>query len=148
MARRVVAFTATAGRDAGKVFRLTEMPAAQAEKWAVKAFLAAAKGGIQLPENIAESGFAGVAQVGMGMLANLPPELAFELLDEMMQCVQYQPSPAKPEIVRGLIEDDIEEVATRIQLRKAVFELHVDFSQAAGQLTSGQPQSASEAHAG
>jgi len=62
--------------------------------------------------------------------------------------VQYQPSPVKPEIVRGLIEDDIEEVATRIQLRKAVFELHVDFSQAAGQLTSGQPQSASEAHAG
>lgn len=144
MARRVATFHATAGRDAGKVYRITEMPAAQAEKWAVKAFLAAAKGGITLPENIADSGFAGIAQMGMGLLANMPAELAFDLLDEMMACVQYQPSPAKPEVVRSLIDDDIEEVATRVQLRKAVFDLHVDFSQAAGQLSTALPQSASD----
>lgn len=144
MARRIANFTATAGRDAGKVFRLTEMPAAQAEKWAVKAFLAAAKGGIQLPDNIADSGFAGIAQVGFGLLSNMPPELAFDLLDEMMACIQFQPNPAKPEVVRGLVDDDIEEVLTRIHLRKAVFDLHVDFSLAAGPLNSALPQSASE----
>lgn len=38
MARRIASFTASAGRDAGKVFRITEMPADQAERWAVKAF--------------------------------------------------------------------------------------------------------------
>lgn len=59
MARRIASFTASAGRDAGKVFRITEMPADQAERWAVKAFLAAAKGGITLPDSAAESGFAG-----------------------------------------------------------------------------------------
>ena len=31
MARRIASFTASAGRDAGKVFRITEMPADQAE---------------------------------------------------------------------------------------------------------------------
>ena len=148
MARRVMTFTATTGRDAGKVFRITEMPAAQAEKWAVKAFLAAAKGGIQLPDNAADSGFAGVAQAGFAMLSNMPSEMAFDLLDEMMACVQFQPNPAKPEVVRGLVDDDIDEVMTRIQLRKAVFDLHVDFSQAAGSLNSAHPQSASESQEG
>lgn len=142
MARRIATFTASTGRDAGKVFRITEMPANQAERWAVKAFLAAAKGGITLPETAADSGFAGIAQMGFSMLANMPPELAFELLDEMMACVQYQPNPAKPEVVRGLIADDIEEVMTRLQLRKAVFDLHVDFSQAAATSTSASPQAA------
>lgn len=142
MARRIASFTASAGRDAGKVFRITEMPADQAERWAVKAFLAAAKGGVKLPEAAAESGFAGIAQMGFSMLANMPPELAFELLDEMMACVQYQPNPAKPEVVRGLIADDIEEVMTRLQLRKAVFDLHVDFSQAAATSTSASPSAA------
>lgn len=148
MARRIATFTASTGRDAGKVFRITEMPANQAERWAVKAFLAAAKGGITLPETAADSGFAGIAQMGFSMLANMPPELAFELLDEMMACVQYQPNPAKPEVVRGLIADDIEEVVTRLQLRKAVFDLHVDFSQAAATSTSALPQAANAGQEG
>jgi hypothetical protein len=154
MARRIASFTASAGRDAGKVFRITEMPADQAERWAIKAFLAAAKGGVKLPEAAAEpeasaeSGFAGIAQMGFSMLANMPPELAFELLDEMMACVQYQPNPAKPEVVRGLVSDDIEEVVTRLQLRKAVFDLHVDFSQAAAQSTSASAQAASASQEG
>ena len=38
MARRISTFTASTGRDAGKDFRITEMPADQAERWAVKAF--------------------------------------------------------------------------------------------------------------
>ena len=148
MARRIASFTASAGRDAGKVFRITEMPADQAERWAVKAFLAAAKGGITLPDSAAESGFAGIAQAGFAMLANMSPELAFDLLDEMMACVQIQPNPAKPEVVRGLVSDDIVEVITRLQLRKAVFDLHVDFSQAAATLTSASQQAASAGQEG
>lgn len=148
MARRIASFTASAGRDAGKVFRITEMPADQAERWAVKAFLAAAKGGITLPDSAAESGFAGIAQAGFAMLSNMSPELAFDLLDEMMACVQIQPNPAKPEVVRGLVSDDIEEVITRLQLRKAVFDLHVDFSQAAATLTSASQQAASAGQEG
>ena len=46
------------------------------------------------------------------------------LLDEMMGCIQYAPSA---NIKRPLIEDDIEEVTTRLQLRKAVWNLHLDF---------------------
>ena len=66
----------------------------------------------------------------------------------MMACVQIQPNPAKPEVVRGLVSDDIEEVITRLQLRKAVFDLHVDFSQAAAQSTSASQQAANAGQEG
>ncbi|MCI0152402.1 hypothetical protein KNO81_42165 [Paraburkholderia sediminicola] len=49
------------------------------------------------------------------------------LLDEMMGCVSIQPNPADPKIVRGLIPDDIEEVNTRVLLRREVFRLHTGF---------------------
>jgi hypothetical protein len=116
------------GRDQGKSFLLTEMPADQAESWAIRAFLAMAKGGIELPEGIESSGFAGIAKLGLTLLLQMPFELAKPLLDEMMACVQILPNPNNPSVVRALIGDDIEEVATRIKLRKEVFGLHVNFS--------------------
>ncbi|MNL82434.1 hypothetical protein D3C87_2098140 [compost metagenome] len=51
-----------------------------------------------------------------------------------MGCVQIQPSPS---VVRPLIDDDIEEVATLFHLRKQVLGLHMDFSTAAAPSTSG-----------
>ena len=54
-----------AGRDHGKVFLLTELPALQAEKWAVRAFLAMSHNGIEIPEDIANSGLAGIASIGI-----------------------------------------------------------------------------------
>jgi hypothetical protein len=45
--------------------------------------------------------------------------------------VQCVPNPREPNIVRPLIEDDIEEIATRLLLRKTTLELHLDFFRAA-----------------
>ena len=115
------------GRDQNKVFKITEMPAAQAEKWAARALLALISSGATIPDSVAQAGLAGVASVGMGAFAGLKWEIMEPLLDEMMQCVQVVPSPG---IVRPLIEsaDDIEEVSTRFTLRKEVLELHLGFS--------------------
>jgi len=127
--RKKLTYTVSAeGRDKGKVFILTEMPASQAERWAMRAFLALARGGVELPDNIASMGMAGIASVGLGALAHLDWRDAQPLVDEMFECVQIQPDPKKPSIVRALVEDDIEEVATRLKLRAEVFKLHTDFS--------------------
>jgi hypothetical protein len=49
-------------------------------------------------------------------------------MDQVMGWVQIRPDPANhPQIIRPLIEDDIEEVATRIKLRQEVAELHSGF---------------------
>lgn len=45
----------------------------------------------------------------------------------MFECITIIPDPSKPNVTRALIEDDIEEVATRLKLRIEIFKLHVDF---------------------
>lgn len=124
------------GRDKGKQFKLTEMSAAQAERWALRAFFALANTGVELPEDMAESGMAGIAAVGLSALGKVPFEQAEPLLDEIMGCVQIVPDPSKPHVVRALIDEDIEEVATRLELRKAVWDLHTGFFSLGGLSTS------------
>jgi len=134
MARKEATFTAESGRDKGKQFHITEMSASQAESWAFRVLLAIGNAGIEVPEGLAEQGMAGLMAVGYMNLLKIPYEAAKPLLDEMMSCVQIVPSAG---IKRPLIEDDIEEVTTRLQLRKAVWNLHMDFFLDVGQSTSG-----------
>lgn len=130
MARKIERFTAQDGRDKGKVFQLTEMPCSQAEKWAARAFFAIAQAGAEVPDNLRDMGFAGLMQLGVTALAKAPYAQVEPLLDEMMGCVQMMPSPNKPEIIRPLVEDDIEEIATRLKIRAQLLRLHSGFSTA------------------
>jgi hypothetical protein len=135
MARRTATVTIDAeGRDKGKAFLLTEMSASQAERWAARAMLALARNGVEIPEGIASAGLAGVAAIGIRALGGMAFDDAEPLLADMMACVQAIPDPARPNVSRYLIEDDIEEVATRLRLRMEVFTLHTGFSLPAGML--------------
>lgn len=133
MARKELYYTETAGRDAGKVFYIREMSATQAEWWAIRAGMAMARSGVDLPENFADMGIAAMAGTGLKMVSQIPPAEAKPLLDELMECVQCVPDATNQNIRRRLIDDDIEEIATRLKLRAEVFKLHVDFFQAAAQ---------------
>ena len=104
------------------------MPAYQAEKWAMRCILALGKSGVDLPDNIAASGFAGVAAAGLEALMKLDFADAEPLLDEMLSCVTIKPDPSRPDITRALFTDDIEEVTTFVRLRMEVFTLHTGFS--------------------
>jgi len=139
MARKVLTVTIgpDGGRDAGKQFQLTEMAATQAERFASRAFLAMARGGVEVPDDLASAGLAGLSQMGLKALSGVRWEDAEPLMDEMMTCVKVLPDPSRPSIVRGLIEDDIEEVRTRVKLRMELVKLHLDFSEAAAPSTSG-----------
>lgn len=141
MARKTVTVTIVEeGRDKGKVFVLTELSAYEAEEWAGRAIFALMNSGVAIPDNIAQAGLAGVASLGIQAISKLPFDAAKPLFDKMLECVQIQPSP---NVTRALIDDDIEEVATLLTLRKRVLSLHVDFSMAVAQSTSGsKPQSA------
>lgn len=131
MTRRTVTVEAQYGRDKerGKKFLLTEMSAVRAEKWATRALIALINSGIQLTDDEASAGMAGIAQVaargafkftGGGMsFAEFEP-----LLDEMLECVQIK----EPAATRTLTEDDIEEVPTLFLLRSEVLKLHTGFS--------------------
>ena len=128
MARKTINYTIQDdGRDKGKMFVLTEMPASRAESWAMRAILALMAGGVDMPEGFENLGMSGMAEVGIRAISGLKWEVAEPLLDEMWSCVQFVPDPAKPHVVRNLIEEDIEEIQTRIKIRMEVWKLHIGF---------------------
>lgn len=139
MARNITNFTVVdEGRDKGKTFVLTEMAASRAESWAMRVLMALAAGNVDLPPGFERSGMAGIAQLGIKAISGLKWEVAEPLLAEMWECVQIVPDPTKPHIVRGLIEEDIEEIMTRVKLRAAIWSLHTGFLTAVAPSISGQ----------
>lgn len=115
------------GRDKGKVFLITEMSASKGEAWAMRCLLALAAGNTQMPDDWESLGMAGLAEIGIRAVCGLKWDVAEPLLAEMMECVQIIPNPSTPQVIRGLIEDDIEEVKTRLSIRMEVWKLHMDF---------------------
>lgn len=138
--RRTITVDITAeGRDRGKRFLITELPSTKAEKWAARAINALLASGIEIDDAVAASGLRGLAASGLASLASfkgVPWDLLEPLLDEMMTCVQIVPDPARPAVIRPLIEEDIEELMTRLQLRAEWIDLHMGFSTAASFRTS------------
>jgi len=116
------------GRDKGKIFVVTEMPAVKAEKWATKALLALGRSGVDIPEDIFSAGMAGLVVVGISKLLHVSFADAEPLLDEMFDCIQRRPDPKNPELVMPISINEIEEVKTVVRLRAEVFALHTGFS--------------------
>jgi hypothetical protein len=130
MARKQEFFIADFGRDAGKVFVITEMSSEKAERWAIRALLALSSTGLRLPESSESAALASFASMGFESLSKLDWNTLEPLLNEMFECVKFQPQPNNPQISRPVQQGDdgdIEEIKTRIQLRKAIFNLHLDF---------------------
>jgi hypothetical protein len=116
------------GRDKGKVFVITEKSAIEADKWGIRALLALSKSGVPIPPEFMDMGIIGVLAVGIHRLAGVSFGDLEPLLDEMLTCVEIMPTPGRPDIVRKLLADDIEEVKTLQTLRTEVFRLHTGFS--------------------
>lgn len=120
-------------RDKGKIFLITEMPAAKAEEWAMRALLAVTRGGLDIGDAEGQ-GMAGIARLGLQSLTKLSFEDLKPLVDEMFECVVICPDKRNLGVSRSLREDDIEEVSTRLQLRAEIFTLHTGFSLAEARL--------------
>ncbi len=119
------------GRDKGKVFVVTEMPAWIAEKWSYRLLLALARAGVDVKQ-IEGTGVAGLAAAGIMAMPMLDFRDAEPLLDEMMDYIKIKPDP-RTDHTRALVRheegdgDDVEEVPTFIKLRGEFLELHTRF---------------------
>lgn len=148
MPRKTTRITITEeGRDKGKAFVLTELPADQAERWAIRAMLAMVQSGADISPETMAGGMASFAALGVQALGGVAWEQLEPLLAEMFTCVQYQHStPGIPlQSISDGINSQIEEVATRFALRVAVLQLHMNFFIPEATPTSGQTPGASEA---
>lgn len=141
MARKEIIWTATAGRDSGKKFLITEMSARAGHAWAARLLLALMGSGVEIDDDIAARGLAGLATVAISAVGKVAPAVAIPLMDELLDCVQSVQEKA----TRKWIDDDFEEVATIFQLQKAVFDLHVEPFTSGGLLTSASTKEAATA---
>jgi hypothetical protein len=112
------------GRDSERVYRITEMPALKAEKWALRALWGIAGAGVEIPDNISKTPFAKLVEIGLTAIANIPFQQAEPLLDEMLSCISIVMPDGK---ARARIADDFEEPMTILNLRKEVLDLHLSF---------------------
>lgn len=127
MARRTKVYTVKdeKSRDNGKSFVLTEMSDEAAEWWAFRVLqiVLGADGEINFDapfEELARQ----FAKLGLTQLSKADPKIVKPLLDEMMACVSMQLPGGS---VRALLPGDIEEVKTRVLLRKELLSLYFDF---------------------
>lgn len=115
-------------RDKGKRFRLKEMPALQAERWARRALYAMLQGGFK-PDQIEidpSYGMAALAYLPLEALARMEPTMGDQLMDEMLEtCVKAIRTDQNMEM--DLLQNEIEEIATLVYLRAKVVELHSGF---------------------
>jgi hypothetical protein len=124
-------FPGTRNRDRGRLFKITEWPAARAEHWGMRMILAANKGAGALPLDLAGIGMEGIAILGINtfLRGQIGDDTLIPLLDELLECVELIRDPAKPHIVSKIaLDEDIEEVPTRMWLRGEVLSLHLNFS--------------------
>lgn len=135
MARKTCRLTVDSeGRDKGKTFVVTELPALDIERWTVRLVLALGKNGVSLPDVQADSGFAGIAGVLWALIAQITPDEAESLLATMLEGLKID----EGKIVRELTTDDIEEADTLLQLRMAWVDLHSGFFAKGGRLIWGR----------
>jgi hypothetical protein len=133
------------GRDKGKTFILTEMPADQGERWALRALLALTNTGAAIPEEALGAGMAGLAAVGVQALGMLDSLQVQPLLDELWpSCVRYAPPNEKlmPQEIMPGVNSQIEEVKTRVEIYRELLNLHTGFFMPAELPTSALPDSA------
>lgn len=126
MALKTKKITIEKGRDKGTTFLITEMPIAKADRWAMRALLAMAAGGITVPS--ANEGMLGIARVALSALKSLPEDKAIPLADELLECVQIIPEGGIPRQM-DISMNDVRDFSTLWRLRKEVLELHIDFLQ-------------------
>lgn len=98
----------------------------KAEKWAMRALLAVARSGVDIGP-AANGGMQSLAILGIKALTKVNFDDVEPLLDEMLECIWIK----EAHIVREITENDIDEAATLLLLRKEVLDLHMGFSQAA-----------------
>jgi len=127
------------GRDAGKVFKLTERDAFTAESWAWRLkFVVKGLNG-HIPMEVAKYGYVGVtiALLNAILVSDIDPSKFMPLLDEMLDCVEVIRDPNAKDRTTGdliatkLLRSDISEVKTIGWIRSEIIELHSGFSPAA-----------------
>lgn len=133
MARRtkVVTIDSEKSRDHGKTFLITEMSADAAEWWAIRVTQGIVGSNPDADFDIFSGSLPRLANFAFVGLAKIPADQLKPLMDEMKSCVSFMLPDGKTS--RALLQGDVEDIMTWLELRKEVFEILTGFSVGGGE---------------
>lgn len=116
------------GRDKGKEFIITEMSAWDAEELSEEIYRAMGHGEFNsLPADVVAMGVAGLATVGISVLAAAPASVSRPISDRILSTVEIVITNEGKDITRSIKPIDFEEISTIRALKDKVFELNFGF---------------------
>lgn len=111
------------GRDAGKVFKITEMPAFQADRWATRALLQIGKS--------QKGGIMALGSMEMSEIINSFSELDYDkaepLLQELLECCAFVKDGTSITLTKDMVDSIVEDWTTLFKLRMEALQLNVGF---------------------
>ena len=122
MARKEVEIKIEDGRDANKVFKITEMPAVPMDKWATRALLLLGKAGM----NIGVLNTMSINDI-LTALSKSDYDATEKLLDEMLSCCSFIKDGVSVPMKGDMIDSVIEEWTTIFRLRIEAIKLNLGF---------------------
>ncbi|EMQ4317129.1 hypothetical protein AB4799_003792 [Yersinia enterocolitica] len=129
MSRKQITYTVEdEGRDKGKEFIITEMSAWDAEELSEEIYRAMGHGEFNsLPADVVSMGVAGLATVGVSVLAAAPASVSRPISDRILSTVEIVITDEGKDITRSIKPIDFEEISTIRTLKDKVFELNFGF---------------------
>ncbi|EMY4690300.1 TPA: hypothetical protein ACPZRY_004353 [Yersinia enterocolitica] len=129
MSRKQITYTVEdEGRDKGKEFIITEMSAWDAEELSEEIYRAMGHGEFNsLPADVVSMGVAGLATVGVSVLAAAPASVSRPISDRILSTVEIVITNEGKDITRSIKPLDFEEISTIRTLKDKVFELNFGF---------------------
>ncbi|MBO7712483.1 MAG: hypothetical protein J6S85_02870 [Methanobrevibacter sp.] len=129
--RKEVEIKIEAGRDAGKVFKVEEMPAVQMDRWITRALCMLGRSG---------SGLSMIGGMTMEDLLSAFSKLDFKdsepLLDELLSCCSFKKDGTLVKMTGSMVDSVVEDWTTIFKLRIEALKLNLGFLEEGGDLTS------------
>lgn len=119
------------GRDAGKVFKVEEMPAVQMDRWMTKAFRLLSKNG----EDVSTLTQTSISGLLMKIIC-CEEAGSEELLNELLACCSFKKDGVDIIMKGALIDSVIEDWSTLLQLKTEALKLNLGFLEDGGDLKS------------
>ena len=129
--RKEIEIKIEAGRDAGKVFKIEEMPAVQMDRWVTRALCMLGRSG---------SGISAIGGSTMEELLQAFSKLDFKdsepLLYELLACCSFKKDGTLVKMEGSMVDSVIEDWTTIFKLRIEALKLNLGFLEEGGDLKS------------
>ena len=120
--RKETEITIETGRDAGKKFKITEMPATQGEKWSMRALGVLGHSGLSIT-SLGKIPFETIIEKVM----SASPEEVEPLMDELLACASFEKDGAIIKMQGNMVDSVIEDISTIFRLKAESLELNLGF---------------------